>query len=270
MKKSVAQFMTQSKWWHYFKIAFLSYVCIAIFVSFYADKLIFYPPKPSTFQKSANTLALKIDSATTISAIYLPSPQAQYTVLFSHGNGEDLGLVDPFLHAYQAKGFSIFAYDYPGYGASTGAPSEGSSAAAITAAYLYLRDTLKIPTHNIIIHGRSLGCGPSIFLASEYAAGGLMLESPFISAYRLKTVIPLFPFDKYPNLSRIPQVKIPTLVMHGTQDKVIPLWHGQSIFKALTGYKQAYWVQGAGHNDIIAHDKEKYWQTISHFLKNKP
>lgn len=239
-------------------------------MTFFSDTLIYFPPKPSTFKKSAHTLALQLDSDTNISAIYLPTPHARYTILFSHGNAEDLGLLDPFLRYYQSQGYSVFAYDYPGYGLSKGKPSEKNSQAAITASYRYLTHTLNIPTENIIIHGRSLGCGPSIYLAEKYTAGGLILESPFVSVYRVKTVVPLFPFDKYPNLKRAHQVMMPTLVMHGTKDSIVPLWHGQTIFKALKGYKKAYWVPGAGHNDIIAQDNDKYWETIAHFLKNKP
>ncbi len=260
---------TFAKWWHFAKLVFLGYIVCAIFISFFSDRLIYVPPKPTTFQKSADSLQLEINPETTISAVYLPNPQARYTVLYSHGNAEDLGTLKPFLYDYQAKGFSIFAYDYPGYGASTGKPTEKNVFAAITASYHYLTEVLKIAPGNIIIHGRSLGSGPSVYLAVYYPAAGLILESPFVSAYRVKTVLPLFPFDKYQNLNNIREVKMPTLVMHGTQDNTVPLWHGQSIFNALTGYKQAYWAKGAGHN-IMIHDNLAYWQAISLFLKNKP
>lgn len=258
------------KWWHLGKLLFLGYVICAILVSFLSDSLIYVPPKPTSFQKSADTIELAINPETTISAVYLPNPHARYTVLYSHGNAEDLGTLEPFLHDYQAHGFSIFAYDYPSYGASTGKASEKNVFAAIAAAYHYLTVTLKISPDNIIIHGHSLGCGPSIYAAGRFPAGGLILQSPFVSAYRVKTVLPLFPFDKYQNLNNINLVKIPTLIMHGTNDNVVPLWHGQTIFNALEGYKQAYWVKGAGHNNIMTHDNSAYWQTITHFLAKKP
>lgn len=257
------------KWWHIGKLIFLGYVVCAILVSFFSDTLIYVPPKPTSFQPSASTIQLKINPETTISAVYLPNPQARYTVLFSHGNAEDLGTLAPFLNDYQAHGVSIFAYDYPGYGTSTGKPTEQNVFSAISVAYRYLTEVLKISPNNIIIHGRSLGCAPSIYLADYFPASALILESPFVSAYRVKTGIPLFPFDKYQNLKNSHLVKMPTLVMHGTQDKVVPFWHGQAIFDALKGYKQAYWAKGAGHR-IMAYDSDKYWQTIAEFLKSKP
>lgn len=259
-----------SQWWQFGKLLFLGYIVCAILVSFLSDSLIYVPPKPTSFQKSTVSLQLDINPETTISAVYLPNPQARYTVLFSHGNAEDLGTLQPFLHDYQAHGFSLFAYDYPSYGTSTGKPTEKNIFAAIATAYRYLTEVLKISPDNIIIHGRSLGCGPSIYLAARFPASGLVLESPFVSVYRVKTVLPLFPFDKYQNLNNIHQVKMPTLIMHGTQDSVAPLWHGQAIFNALEGYKQAYWVKGAGHNNIMAHDSSAYWKTIGHFLESKP
>lgn len=258
------------KWWQFAKLLFLGYIVCAILVSFLSDTLIYTPPTPTSFKKSASTLQLTINPETSINATYLPNPQARYTVLFSHGNAEDLGTLEPFLHTYQAHGFSIFAYDYPSYGASTGKPTEKNIFASIATSYFYLTETLKIAPDNIIIHGRSLGCGPSIYAASRFSASALILESPFVSAYRVKTVLPLFPFDKYQNLNNIEPLKIPTLIMHGTNDNVIPLWHGQAIFNALKGYKQAYWVKGAGHNNIMTSDNSGYWQTITHFLEKKP
>lgn len=70
-----------------------------------------------------------------ISVIYLPTDKAGFTVLYSHGNAEDLGHILPYLRRYQEQGFALFAYDYRGYGTSQGKASEKSGYKDVEAAY---------------------------------------------------------------------------------------------------------------------------------------
>jgi fermentation-respiration switch protein FrsA (DUF1100 family) len=255
---------------HFFRpllqILFFIYVLLALSFWLLADNVLFQPPK------HPNSLYLAIDiplaNQQTLSAVYLPNPKARYTILFSHGNAEDLFFVYPFLQLLEQHGFAVFAYDYPGYGKTPGKPTEANTYQAINAAYDYLTSQLNVPPSSIIIYGRSVGAGPSIELARNKRIGGLILESPFVSAFRVYTKWPMFPFDRYRNLSKIPEVRAPILLIHGTHDSVIPLWHGQKIYDAIKSPKQAYWVENASHNDVQAVAKEQYFQTIQHFAQS--
>src|SRR5262249_28492413 len=96
--------------------------------------MIFVPP-PATYADHGEVRKLRTADGLRISAVYLPSPSATYTLLVSHGNAEDLGTLAPHLVRLRALGFAVFAYDYRGYGTSEGTPSERGAYADIDAAY---------------------------------------------------------------------------------------------------------------------------------------
>jgi pimeloyl-ACP methyl ester carboxylesterase len=135
-------------------------------------------------------------------AVHLPNPQAVYTVLFSHGNAEDIRDVAPLLNEIHESGFGVFAYDYRGYGTGDGVPTEENAYKDIDAAYAYLTGTLGVAPARIIAYGRSLGGGPAVDLASRKPLTGLILESTFVTAFRVRTHIPILPFDKFRNQDR--------------------------------------------------------------------
>ena len=152
------------------------------------------------------------------------------------------------------------AYDYTGYGKSTGYPAEEFVYADIEAAYSYLLQVRKIQPEQIVLYGRSLGSGPSCYLAAKTAksgrsVAGVILQSPLLSAFRVA-----FNFrftmvgDRFPNIDYAPYIQCPVFIVHGTQDEVVPFWHGQELFLALNQSWRAkpFWVEGAGHNNIEA------------------
>uniref|UniRef100_A0A7S4W1K2 AB hydrolase-1 domain-containing protein n=1 Tax=Ditylum brightwellii TaxID=49249 RepID=A0A7S4W1K2_9STRA len=133
------------------------------------------------------------------------------TLLYSHANAEDLGNIYPWCKFLsKALKVNVLAYDYTGYGLASGQgdPSEENCFADIDAAYSYLRYQLQIPSHKIVLYGRSLGSGPSCYLASRLSepesednpVGGLILHAPFMSVFRivLESGCTL-PGDKFPN-----------------------------------------------------------------------
>lgn len=240
------------------------YICVGIYVFFGSDRLIFLPPSAS-YQDTPEILKLTTSDGDRISAIYLPNPTATYTLLYAHGNAEDLGQIFPVLQNLREMGFSVFSYDYRGYGTSEGQPSEGNAYEDIDAAYNYLTANLGIAPTQIIAYGRSVGGGSAIDLASRQALGGLVIESSFVTAFRVLTRIPIFPFDKFDNIAKLDRVNCPVLVMHGTADEVIPFWHGQQLFEAVQTPKQALWVEGAGHNDLSEIAGDRYVKALKEF-----
>ena len=110
------------------------YTFFALYVFFRADSMIFLPP-PASYQDTQDILKLPVTDSQQISALHLPNPDATYTLLYIHGNAEDLGDIRPKLEDLHRWGFSVFAYDYRGYGTSDGKPSERNAYQDITAAY---------------------------------------------------------------------------------------------------------------------------------------
>lgn len=248
------------------RMSLMLYVGLFVCAQMFVDKIIFQP-RPASYRDTDRIIKLDVGGDTRISAIYLANPQAAYTILYSHGNGEDIGMTLPLLEATREMGFSVFAYDYRGYGTSGGAPSEANAYADVEAAYNYMTGELKIPPAHIIALGRSLGGAVAVDLAARKPLGGLIIESSFVSAFRVVTNVPIFPFDRFRSLSKIKSVSCPVLVMHGTNDEVIPFRHGEKLFERANAPKLSLWIDKARHNDLFEIAGARYRQALQDFIK---
>ena len=247
-------------------LAVLAYGVATLMAAGFVDRLIFFPPAPSYDEGTQGLVRLESATGDEIAAFHLKTPGAAITVLFAHGNAEDLG--DGFSHAerYAELGVSVLSFDYPGYGLSTGKPTEEGTYAAADAAYRYLREQLHLDAAAIVAHGRSLGGSVMIDLASRVPVGGLIIESSFVSVYRVVTRARLLPVDQFESLAKLDDVTAPVLVVHGQRDEVIAPWHGRRLFEALPGHRRSsLWVEDAGHNDLAEVAGQSYWDALSTF-----
>jgi len=249
------------------RLVLLVYVGVSVMVAAFADRLIFVPPTPSYGSGVEDLVMLPTARGDTIAAFHRVVPGATLTVLFAHGNAEDIGDGRPHLERYAGLGVSVLAFDYPGYGASSGEPSERGAYAAADAAYDYLTAEIGLSPEAVVAHGRSLGGGVMVDLASRRRIGGLIVESSFVSAYRVMIPIRVLPFDQFENLAKMPAVDAPVLVIHGERDEVIPAWHGRRLWAVVPDDRRsALWVPGAGHNDLAAVAGDSYWDALADFL----
>ncbi len=226
-----------------------SYIALALYAAFGTDSVIFQPHAPS-YRDSAEVVKLKSSDGSSISVFYLRNPSARFTIVYSHGNAEDIGDLKPLLQEFHRQGFSILAYDYQGYGTSQGRSTENHSYDDELAAYRYLTEQVGIPSSSILLLGHSVGSGPAVDLASKKPVGGLIVISGFVSAFRVLSHWTILPFDKFNNIRKLRRIHCPVLVMHGRDDEVIPFWHGQALYQAANQPKQSLWIEQAGHNDI--------------------
>ena len=262
--------MVSKAWgWSLLRLGLLIYLGLCAYAFFFSDSLLFQP-RSSSYEDNEAIIKLPVPNGEKIAAIHLPNPDADFTILYSHGNGEDLGDMMFLFHELRVGGFAVFAYDYRGYGTSDGKPSEQRVYQDINAAYRYLTQTLEVPPERIIALGRSLGGGPSIDLATREPLGGLILESTFTTVFRVMTHISILPFDKFPNIGKLDRVNCPVLVIHGTADNTIPLHHGKQLFEAAKEPKQAFWVEGAGHNNLWSVAGDRYLETLRTFAHSLP
>lgn len=242
-------------------IPLLIYLCLVVFAVYFADGIIFQPP-PCGYQDAQEILKLTTKTGKRISAIYLANERATYTVLYSHGNAEDLGGMRPVLEEIRSWGFNVLAYDYQGYGTSEGKPSEHHAYEDIDAAYDYLTANLQIAPERIISYGHSVGGGVAVDLASRKPVGALIIESAFISAFRVMTRIPVLPFDKFRNLAKIAGVNCPVLIAHGKQDAVVSSWHSERLFEVANQPKRLLLLERAGHNDVMLFAGKRYVEAL--------
>ena len=245
--------------------AVLVYVAFAAFAWLMSDRMIFQPPSPSYRAGQLPIVMVPTDGGS-IATLHLPNPRAAVTVLYAHGNAEDLGQLVPYLEELRRTGFAVLAFDYRGYGMSTGSPPSAKGATSdMEAVYRHAVKTLAIPPSRIVLFGRSVGSGPATDLASRVPIGGLVLESAFVSAFRVLTRVSLLPFDRFHNLRHIRRVRAPVLVIHGTADEVIPVSHGRLLYEAAGQPRQALWIDGAHHNDVPFVAGARYWSTLAAF-----
>jgi len=162
----------------------------------------------------------------------------------------------------------------------SGDPSENHCYADIDAAYDYLRNDLGVPARNIVLYGRSLGSGPSCYLASKTAqlksvddsdgpVGGVILHAPFLSVYRVVVDTGCTVYgDKFPNVDFAPMIKSPVILVHGRSDQIVPFHHSERLYNALPPQCQAkpLFIDGMGHNNVHAEVRPMFVDRLSEFL----
>ncbi|MEQ1439824.1 alpha/beta hydrolase [Fontimonas sp. SYSU GA230001] len=231
----------------------LAWIGATVFARLAADAMIFQPPPSSYAGEMPGLYLVQTSDGVRVATLYLPNPVARYTLLYSHGNAEDLGHVAPVLALLRGAGFAVLAYDYRGYGASDRVrPTTQGALEDARAVYRHATQALGIDPSRLILHGRSVGAAPAIELAASEPVAGLIVESAFVSAYRVLTRVPLLPMDRFDNLSRIRSVRCPVLVIHGRRDDIVAFWHGERLLRAAPSARQSWWLDGAGHNDLVA------------------
>lgn len=176
------------------------------------------------------------------------------TILYFHGNAGSFPARIERIRAYVGRGRGMFMLTYRGYGGSTGAPSEAANVADARLAYETLRGQ-GIAAGDIILYGESLGSGIATQLAAAVPVGGLILDAPYTSTVDVgAAAYPFLPVrllmtDRYETLRYIGAVKAPVLIVHGDQDRIIPVAMGRRVFEAAPGPKRLVVLAGAGHVD---------------------
>ena len=250
------------KEWYYrliFEVVLVVLIAAALGCVF-MDRLLF--PAPFTGKKVGNVTLSSGDAV--LDAVWIRAENPRATVLFSHGNAEHLAMIRPWLDGFVRRGYNILAYDYAGYGGSTGKAGAKQACRDIEAAYRYLTQTEKIPPERIIALGFSVGGGPSVHLASKYPVG-LVLAAPFASAAQV--VLPFsLPGDRLCNADTLARSEVPVLIFHGTADRVIPFRNGQKIFDRAAGRKKLIPVPGTDHNDLFDRLGGRFWTELDAFF----
>jgi len=202
-----------------------------------------------------------------IAAMVLGPEHGKKVIIRCHGNAEDIVGTLWKLYELADEGYTVAAVDYPGYGLSDGSPDEAGCYRNVHRLYDWLMEKRGFAPEDIIVNGFSIGTGPATELAATRPCGGLILEAPFLSAPRVVTRVRILPIDPFPNLKRIGNVKCPVLIIHGTDDKIVPYAHGQALFKLANEPKRFVSVEGGDHN-ALPDDMgfENYIKLIKEFI----
>jgi pimeloyl-ACP methyl ester carboxylesterase len=199
------------------------------------------------------------------------------SVLYFHGNGEMAPDYDYTAPLYQERGINLFVADYRGYGFSTGSPT---CSAIIQDAHPVFHGFVAFLKHggytgDLFVMGRSLGSAPAIEVAFHHQdrLKGLIVESGFASTRHLLARLGVSHLladvpdsAGFGNDIKIKEIRIPTLIIHGERDDIIPVAEGRTLL-ALSGasQKRSLFVPGAGHNDLFEHALDVYMEAVASF-----
>lgn len=231
------------------------------------NSLIFRPPTPRYSLEAAGLHFINTTHGSILCGYFIDN-QADLTILFSHGNGEDIGDIVPQYEKITKRwNVNLFAYDYSGYGHSTGSPSEENIYRDAEAAYAYMRRNLKIPRNKIIAYGRSLGSAPSVHIAVQNEILGVVLQSPLASIYRVKFRLKrTMPYDTFCNIDKVHMIKSPILFIHGTNDKLISYKGTEEMLYKTKVNTYYMFIEKGGHNNLESSFGDKVNDALIIFL----
>lgn len=208
---------------------------------------------------------------------YVHGLQAPVLVYF-HGNGEIAADYDDLAPLYTEKGINLLVVDYRGYGRSTGTPTISSMIRDARYVFNAAREMLAQRgfTGDVWVMGRSLGSGSALEVArgSAPCLKGLIIESGFanvmgllarigIPVHRLSVPKEVSEF----NISAIREVELPTLIIHGEWDQIIPVSEGEALYAASGATKKELLIiPRAGHNDLFWVGMESYMDAVCRFV----
>ncbi|MCG7994979.1 MAG: lysophospholipase [Candidatus Thiodiazotropha taylori] len=187
-------------------------------------------------------------------------------ILHFHGNAENMRSMQYAAEPFVDRNYSFLAMDYRSYGKSSGSLSE-ENLFADAALFLNHLKSSGWDSSEIILYGRSIGTGIAIQLASKSELRGMILYAPFYSLTALADYhFPLLPAElllKFPmdSASYMSSVKQPVLILHGADDRIIPLDQAERLAR-ITGNLVV--LENGGHNDLYGH--HRFWVEIDNFL----
>ncbi len=208
-------------------------------------------------------------------AWYYKNPQSNLIILLSHGNGGNIlyrvGLIEMLLES----GVSVFAYDYQGYGHSSGEISLQTACLNGVSAYEYLTQHLNYSSDNIILYGESLGTGISTYISQKYNYKAIILQSGFSSLRKRSTeTLPflifypdfMWPDYSLDNLKILQKPHKPLLLIHGKLDNVVGFNHFENLYEYSLPPKNALVLEKTGHTNIYETAREQFINNVRNFI----
>lgn len=251
-------------WWLRACLGVLGVLILIIGLLWVFQRKLIYLPDASPVPPAGEVLPGAVDvtlhtsDGLQLGAWYLAAPAGgpcRATVLVANGNAGNRLSRAPLAASLSHKGFGVLLVDYRGYGGNPGSPTEDGLAADARAAYDFLTRDRGLADRELVYFGESLGAAVVTGLAQVHPPAALALRSPFVDlaavAQRLYPVLPvnLLLRDRYPVLETVADVRVPTLVIFGTADSLVPPEQSRTVADAAAGPVEVLAITGAEHND---------------------
>lgn len=259
-------------------IVVLIYAAICLLVFAFQRRLVYFPvaelgTTPDQEGLSFEDARIMTSDGIRLHGWFIPAGNARGVVLVCHGNAGNianrLDLAATIIHA----GFSVFLFDYRGYGRSDGSPSEEGTYRDAEAAHDYLLSQRGFASGEIVVYGESIGAAVAIELSLRRDVAAVVLESAFLSIPEVGArVYPLLPVKwlariRYDNRAKIAAVGAPVLLIHSPNDEIVPIEHGRALFQLASSRKQLLETRG-GHNDGGFTARREWSDQVQKFLES--
>lgn len=254
------------------------YLGVAVMMMFLENRLVYHPSGPEVWMDppipEIEDVRFQTAAGETIHGWWLEEPGAERTVLYLHGNAGNLshrgGTIAKLRRLLKA---SVLIIDYPGYGKSTGKPSEAGCYQAADAAYDWLFAAQHRDPNQFILFGASLGGGVAVDLASRKDCHSLVLVKTFttlpdVGARQIRWLpVRWMMRNRFDSMTKLALCKRPVFVAHGDADTLIPIELGRALYDAAREPKVFFEMHGVGHNDPLPLD---FFNELNKFLRQHP
>ena len=235
-------------------------VCIYLF----ADSLMFAPPA-RTYVKTTEHFSFNYGGETELTGVFLKAENSKGNIFYCHGNGEDLGMIYPFLDALRKMGYNVFSYDYAGYGYSDEKPTEKKLYKSAESAWEYANKNLGFCPENTFLMGFSLGSAVAIHVSTLAETWqGVIITGGIAKGVLTLLPVNIVPWQILDNASKVEKLKAPLLLIHGTKDKIVAPHNAKINYNSAKCKKKLVMMDGFGHNDVFA--SPKFWDEVKKFL----
>lgn len=238
------------------------------------------PATPATWGFKFEEVGFNSGDGTPLHGWFIPSrgAKAKGTVVFSHGNAGSLGHHLGFVLWFAEAGFNVLTYDYRGFGKSGGSVGRRGMINDVKAAFTYVSKRADLDANRIVSYGHSLGGAQSVTAIGEAPVKGLravIIDGAFASYRTMARVIggrlgeSLVTDDLAPKdfVSKISPV--PLLVVHGSNDIVVPVSQGRQLFRNAAEPKTMFEVKDGSHGDSLARDQGAFRKRVIAWLETR-
>lgn len=196
------------------------------------------------------------------------------TLLYLHGNDRNIASNVTHVQRLHDLGYNVLMTDYRGFGRSSGGqPSEAKVYEDAESTWQYLLMQRGIKPRKLFIYGHSLGGAVAIDLATHHPdSAGLIVESTFTSMQAMGEhrygFLPIAWLlnQRFDSLQKLPQLKIPLLIIHGTWDKEVPAEMSIQLYAAAHEPKLLTLIEGGGHSNSGSIGWVEYRDAMNSFI----
>jgi fermentation-respiration switch protein FrsA (DUF1100 family) len=252
-------------------LVLVAILILAVFLAWALQRRLIYLPVPAAVPPVAELLpgAREVTLETTdglrLGAWFLPAaePGRAMTVLVANGNAGNRSMRAPLAGGLARAGFAVLLFDYRGYGGNPGRPTEAGLSRDARAARRFATEEARVAPERLLYYGESLGAAVVTELATEHPPAGLVLRSPFSDLAAVGRVhYPFLPVrtllrDRFPVVDQIASVNVPTTVVYGSSDSIVPPDQSRAVAEAGAGPTRVVEIPGADHNDPELLDGEE-------------